>query len=135
MKISPLIILTLLMQMHVTAVAASPAVEEMLQNFRAQGVTQFNATTGRQFWEQAFTRKNGSEVRRCSSCHTTNLRQNGKHIKTGKMIEPLAPSVNAKRLTEVKEIRKWLKRNCTWTLGRECTAQEQGDVLMYLQNL
>jgi hypothetical protein len=59
----------------------------------------------------------------------------GKHAKTGKAIEPMAPSVNPKRLSDEKQIRKWFSRNCKWTLGRECTAQEQGDVLLYLQGL
>ncbi|MCW8907187.1 MAG: DUF1924 domain-containing protein, partial [Sedimenticola sp.] len=53
----------------------------------------------------------------------------------GKAIEPMAPTVNPKRLTEVKQIKKWFVRNCKWTLGRECTAQEKGDFLAYLKNL
>ncbi|MFK5970948.1 MAG: DUF1924 domain-containing protein [Candidatus Marithrix sp.] len=31
------------------------------------------------------------------------------------------------------QIRKWFKRNCKWTLGRECNAQEKGDILKFIQ--
>ncbi|MEA3244387.1 MAG: DUF1924 domain-containing protein, partial [Pseudomonadota bacterium] len=31
-----------------------------------------------------------------------------------------------------KKIEKWFKRNCKWTLGRECTAQEKADFLAYI---
>ena len=41
--------------------------------------------------------------------------------------------VNGKRLTSIKDIRKWLKRNCKWTLDRECTPQEKGDFLSFIQ--
>jgi hypothetical protein len=46
----------------------------------------------------------------------------------------MAPSVNAERLTEAKKMDKWFLRNCKWTLGRACTAQEKGDVLMWLRD-
>ena len=55
------------------------------------------------------------------------------HVCTGKSIELMAPSVNPKRLTDSRLIEKWFKRNCKWTLGRECTPQEKGDLLVYLQ--
>jgi hypothetical protein len=47
----------------------------------------------------------------------------------------MAPSVNPERLTDQRKITKWFKRNCKWTLGRECTHREQGDVLAYLRSL
>ena len=52
--------------------------------------------------------------------------------RAGKVIDPMAPSVNSKRLTDAKKINKWLLRNCKWTFGRECTAQEKGNVLLWL---
>ncbi|MEG7525318.1 MAG: DUF1924 domain-containing protein [Chromatiales bacterium] len=54
------------------------------------------------------------------------------HIRTGKVIEPLAPSVNPKRFTDQRKVEKWFIRNCKWTLGRECSSQEKGDLLVYL---
>jgi hypothetical protein len=74
------------------------------------------------------------EGRSCTSCHAADPRLAGKHQRTGKVIEPMAPSVNAERLSEVKKIRKWFYRNCKWTLGRECTAQEKADFLVWLRD-
>jgi hypothetical protein len=73
--------------------------------------------------------------RSCASCHTSDPRNPGKHVTTGKAIKPMAPSVNARRFTDTKKIEKWFKRNCRWTLGRECNAQEKADLLSYLQTL
>lgn len=82
-------------------------------------------------WSKAFTA--GNETRRCSTCHHDDLRRNGKHATTGKLIDPLAPSANPKRLTDVEHIEKWLTRNCKWTMARECTPQEKGDFLVMIR--
>ena len=74
------------------------------------------------------------EKRRCSLCHSEDLRRTGKHAVTGKVIEPLAPSANPKRLTDPEHIEKWFTRNCKWTLGRECTPQEKGDFLLMIRS-
>ena len=71
----------------------------------------------------------------CASCHTEDPRKPGKHAKTGKPIEPLAPAVNVKRFTSPKKVAKWFKRNCGDVLGRECSIREKGDVLAYLAGL
>ena len=115
-------------------VQASPAVDALLAEYRQQGMTQFDAEAGRQLWNREFSTPSGP-ARSCASCHTDNPRQPGKHAKTGKPIKPMAPSMNPQRLSNVKDMRKWFSRNCKWTLGRACTAQEQGDVLLYLQGL
>ena len=54
---------------------------------------------------------------------------------TGKPIEPMAPAVNPKRLTDPAKVAKWFKRNCNDVLERPCTAREQGDVITYLRSL
>jgi hypothetical protein len=68
----------------------------------------------------------------CASCHTANPAATGKHAKTGKTIAPLAPAANAERFTDLAVAEKWFRRNCNDVLGRTCTAQEKGDVLVYL---
>ncbi|MEZ5478601.1 MAG: DUF1924 domain-containing protein [Thiolinea sp.] len=68
----------------------------------------------------------------CASCHTANPAQDGKHTRTGKLIEPLAPAANAQRFTRLKKTEKWFRRNCKDVLERECTALEKGDILTYL---
>jgi len=114
---------------------ATPAVDTLLDSYRQQGVTSFNAEAGQAFWTQKFNPAGANQARQCATCHTADPRNSGKHARTGKPIEPLAPSVNSKRLTDVRKIRKWFYRNCKWTVGRECTAQEKGDLLVWLQQL
>ena len=91
------------------------------------GFQGFSAARGESF----FKVKHGGEWS-CASCHTENPAMIGKHAKTGKVIEPLAPSANAERFTDPKKIEKWFKRNCNDVLARVCTPQEKGDVLSYL---
>ena len=67
----------------------------------------------------------------CSTCHTPDLKKAGKTL-VGKVIEPLAPSANRNRLTSVKDVEKWLQRNFKQVYGREGTAKEKGDVLMFI---
>lgn len=75
----------------------------------------------------------GDESRDCTQCHGRDLTRPGEHIKTGKVIDPISPSVNPKRFTDRKKIEKWFKRNCKWVMGRECTASEKEDLLAYLR--
>jgi hypothetical protein len=68
----------------------------------------------------------------CASCHTDSPKNTGKHAKTNKAIDPLAPSVNPKRFTDAANVEKWFKRNCNDALGRACTTQEKGDFMTYV---
>jgi mono/diheme cytochrome c family protein len=68
----------------------------------------------------------------CSSCHTDSPKNEGKHAKTNKVIEPMAPSVNPKRFSDLAQVEKWFKRNCNDALGRVCTTQEKGDFITYM---
>jgi len=104
----------------------STATAELLDRYRGDGVREFAAERGREVW---FKDAGG---RSCTSCHTDSLLSPGRHQKTGKPIEPMAPSVNPERLTDGRKIEKWFLRNCKWTFGRECTAQEKGDILVWL---
>ncbi len=109
--------------------ARADAVTELLA---AYGGGPFDAAVGAAFWQQ----KHGSADpagRSCATCHTADPRQPGRHAVTGKTIDALAPSVNRQRLTDRRDIEKWLMRNCKWTLGRECTLQEKGNVLTFLR--
>lgn len=93
----------------------------------APGYQVFSAVRGGQF----FKTTHGNDWS-CASCHSDNPAAIGKHAKTGKPIQPLAPSANAERFTDPAKVAKWFKRNCNDVAGRACTAQEQGDVLAYL---
>lgn len=118
----------------VPAIAAD-VVDERLAAYEAEGAGPFDADKGKAMWTQEFTHAKADKPRSCATCHTDDPRAQGKHAKTGKAIKPLAPSANPERLTEVREIEKWFMRNCKWTVGRKCTAQEKGNLLSYLRNL
>ena len=98
----------------------------MLKDYEKETGESFSAESGKQFW---YKDNNG---RSCTSCHTDSVLVKGRHERTGKIIEPMAPSINPERLTNIKKINKWFLRNCKWTIGRECTTREKGDVLLWL---
>ena len=120
----------------VAGLAAQPAFAETPNEILASiqkeaagtpGFQGFSAARGESF----FKAKHGGEWS-CASCHTENPVALGKHAKTGKVIDPLAPSANAERFTSPKKVDKWFKRNCNDVLSRICTPQEKGDMLAYL---
>lgn len=102
-------------------------VDEVLNTYRQNGAGPFSASAGEKFWQQDNVGKS------CTQCHGNSPQLTGKHSQTGRSIEPMAPSVNPQRLTDSAKIEKWFNRNCKFTLGRECTAQEKGNVLVWLK--
>lgn len=100
----------------------------LLDEYRAQGVHTFDPDAGAALWQKKFGGKS------CASCHHKSPRDPGRNERTGKAIKPLAPSANPERLTDRGRMKKWLLRNCKSTLGRECTAQEKGNVLTWLRS-
>lgn len=122
--------------MAVVGLAAQPAFAETPNEILASiqkeaagtpGFQGFSAARGESF----FKAKHANEWS-CASCHTENPAAPGKHAKTGKAIDPLAPSANAERFASPKKVEKWFKRNCNDVLDRVCTPQDKGDVLAYL---
>lgn len=108
-------------------------VDTLQQEYKAAGAGPFSAAKGEQMWIEKHKDADSGKEFSCQTCHTADLKKPGKHEKTGKVIDPLAPSVNKERLTDIKFINKWFLRNCKQVLGRECTAQEKGDFLEYLK--
>ena len=97
-----------------------------LATYMQQGVVQADTDRGRKLWYAA------AGERSCTSCHGETPVVDGQHVKTGKAIEPMAPSVNPERYQSAKKIEKWFLRNCKWTFGRECSMQEKADILTWL---
>jgi hypothetical protein len=122
----------------ILASAAQPALAQpgiataLLDTYRAAamkedaGFRDFSAQRGEKF----FHAKNGDMS--CTTCHTDNPKTAGKHAKTGKALEALAPVANAQRLTDPAKVEKWFKRNCNDVLQRACTAREKGDFVAWL---
>ncbi len=113
--------------------AGAAAVDELLQTYAGQGAGAADPGAANTLWTREFRPAGADQDRSCATCHTRNLRQTGKHAKTGKPIDAMAPSVNGKRLTDVKHIEKWFGRNCKWTLGRECSPQEKANFLAFIR--
>ena len=86
-----------------------------------------DAQRGRQFFS---SRHNGEWS--CATCHSEQPTQVGRHAKTDKPIQPLAPRANAERFTDAAKVDKWFRRNCNDVLSRECSAREKADVLAFL---
>jgi cytochrome c553 len=93
----------------------------------------FDYTRGEEIFTTKHVGKKGKLIS-CTSCHNLNLSQNGKNINTNKVIKPLSPNTNQSRFTEVKEVKKWLRRNFNDVYVRKATAKEKGDVITYIIN-
>ncbi|KWE86150.1 cytochrome C [Burkholderia territorii] len=121
-----------------SARAETPAA--LLAGYTAQAGTSAAPARGQQF----FTSRHGREWS-CASCHGSTPTGQGRHVVTGKAIEPLAPAFNPARFTDAarSEARftdaarseKWFRRNCKDVVGRECSAAEKADVLSWLMSL
>lgn len=131
MKIAPLKILSAILFLLSCQAWATPATDTALSEYHALGAGPFNAQRGKILWTRQVETLPG-EKKSCQTCHGTDLTVEGKHAKTLKVIDPMAPSINSKRLTDLKKIEKWFKRNCKDVWQRECTAQEKGDLLTFL---
>lgn len=112
---------------------SAATVDELQRGYQARGATSFSAESGADMWQRKVVPQLGAQPRSCASCHGSELTAGGKHVRTGKSIQPLAPSANPKRLTDMKKVEKWFRRNCKWTWGRECSAQEKGDFLEFIK--
>jgi len=114
-----------------TQVASANVLPQVMDDFMAQGAHEGDADAGKALWVKKFYVE--GKARSCQTCHTADLTRYGAHARTGKEIEPMAPSVNSMRFNEAKKIHKWLRRNCKWVMGRECSIQEKVDILLFLQ--
>lgn len=121
--------------MALTGQVQAGTVDTLQQEYKAAGAGPFSAAKGQQMWTEKHRDVESGNEFSCQTCHGDDLKKSGKHEKTGKIIDPLAPSANKERLTDIKFINKWFLRNCKQVLGRECTPQEKGDFLEYLKGL
>ena len=116
-----------LMCLTFTVSAVTP--QDLLKSYEVQS-GKASSVRGEQF----FNAKHGKEWS-CASCHDNPPNHDTKHIVTGKVIKPLAPSANPARCTDEARAEKWFKRNCNDVLGKDCTTQEKADVLSWLMTV
>jgi len=111
------------------AANANPILDGYLAQAKSENAAfkGFSAAAGQKLYSTQ-----GPNQLSCASCHTDSPKNAGKHAKTNKAIDPLAPSMNAQRFTDVAKVEKWFKRNCNDALGRACTTLEKGDFMAYV---
>ncbi len=109
-----------------TTVHAGQYPQQKIDIYLQQDISHIDADMGQQLWNSK------TDGRSCTDCHGDDTKNSGKHIKTHKVIKPMAYSVNPERYQDDRKIEKWFLRNCKWTLGRECSIQEKADILTWL---
>lgn len=94
--------------------------------------SKLSAEAGRAFYTKEVTAEGFHVPISCSSCHTDNPANEGKHIETKKPIKPLAISANPSAFSSVTKVEKNFKKHCTDLYGKDCSAQDKGDYITYL---
>ncbi len=116
------------------ALASEAVVNAQIAKYQQAGATAPDAARGEAKWSEQHMQRRMGKMVSCASCHGTDLTRAGSHLRTGKRIEPMAPSANPDRLNDPAKIEKWFGRNCNWVLGRDCTVQEKADFLAFIQS-
>ncbi len=120
----------LLIVLASSTVLAKPVdFDQLYQSWSAGKIALGSAEKGRELWNYELI-----PGKSCASCHGDDLSQTGSHVKTNKLIKPLSPRTNSKRLTKARKINKWLKRNCKFTYKRECTPEEKVSFIEFIRN-
>jgi len=117
---------------------ASPARDAIVAGITAEAkaidpsFSGFSAERGKAFFKA--THSGGKpKTPSCTSCHGKTPFATGQ-TRAGKAIEPMAVSKTPDRFTDPEKVGKWFRRNCNSVLGRECTAQEKGDYLIFMMS-
>lgn len=127
----------LLIISFIITLSNATVVEDYLNTLKQQAqkddatFTNFDAKRGEVIFTSKHIGKRGKEIS-CTSCHGIDLTKSGKNFFTGKTIKPLSPKANPKRLTSVKEMEKWLRRNFKDVYNRVGTPKEKGDAITYI---
>ena len=120
--------LTVLVLFACTSHAQAVDFNQLYQSWSGASLVSPSASKGQALWEYELI-----PGKSCASCHGSDLAQSGSHTKTNKLIKPLSPNANSKRLTKVSKINKWLKRNCKFTYKRECTPEEKVNFIEFIR--
>ena len=114
------------------AVAADPR-QAILDGYAASAGGALSADAGQALFLGSHTGGN-PDTPSCTTCHTKDPHNQGL-TRVGKPIAPMAVSLSPDRFTDPAKVEKWFLRNCNTVLGRECTAQEKGDIISYLASI
>jgi hypothetical protein len=118
---------------------AGPKQDAVLAEYQKQATAAdpafkgFSADAGKAFFMADHT-GGKPDTPSCTACHTKSPTSAGQ-TRAGKAIDPMAVSATPDRFTDIAKTEKWFTRNCNSVLGRECSAQEKGDVIAYLSSI
>lgn len=127
-----LIVTTAVLTLALAGAVAATSPRDFLTAFEASArKTDASFTASAPRGQAFFNARHGTDWT-CASCHTANPASGGRHIVTGKLIKPLAPSAQPDRFTDPAKVEKWFGRNCEDVLARACTAREKADVVAWL---
>jgi hypothetical protein len=112
--------------------AARDAIKAGYARQAGSGFAGFSPERGRALFESKNTVS--PDYASCTTCHTMDPTAAGRHAKTGRSIQPIAVSVNAKRFTDAAKVEERFERDCQTVLGRSCTATEKGDYIAYMES-
>ncbi|MBC7908053.1 MAG: DUF1924 domain-containing protein [Rhodospirillaceae bacterium] len=128
--------LVLLLAASQTALAADAARDAILATYAGQAKAENPAFAGfsAQRGEALYRAKNSvnPDAASCAACHTDDPTRAGRHVKTGRVIEPVAVSANPKRFTDAEKVEERFVRDCKSILGRACSATEKGDYVTFM---
>lgn len=134
---SALLVAAVLLSVATAAVAADPARQAILDAYARQakaetpGFDGFSTARGERLYQGPHS-GGKADTPACAACHTADPRALGRHVKTGRTIEPMAVSANPRRFTDATDVEKRFGRDCPNVLGRPCTAEEKGDFISFL---
>jgi len=135
MRLKPMLPLAMLVLVAAQPVLAADPRQAILDSYAAQAKAEgafagFSAARG----EALFRSKNAvnPDAPSCASCHTDDPTRAGRHVKTGRAIEPIAVSANPKRFTDAEKVEERFTRDCKSILGRACSATEKGDYVTFM---
>lgn len=132
-----LITLMILTSMISQRATARP-IDDILNSYQQAALTTnpgfkgFNRDRGRQFYLSEHESGRGKVS--CATCHTPDPTKNGL-TRANKVIDPMAPSKNPDRFTDLKKVEKWFARNCNDVLQRACSPSEKGDFITYMLSI
>ncbi|WP_201341438.1 DUF1924 domain-containing protein [Abyssogena phaseoliformis symbiont] len=70
------------------------------QLYRSWGIdiATINTTQGALFWKRELMPNKS-----CTSCYTNDLKKNGAHVRTKKLIKPMSPKINQKKVNRYQK--------------------------------
>lgn len=130
MKKASYLLLALFGLISFSAQADVTTAEQAATQYSLFAKSTLSADDGKEF----YTRKQmvkGKDLA-CATCHTDNPVNKGKHNETGKEIQPMAPSANPKRFSDLNESAKGFTKHCKQVYGKDCSAKDKGNFIAYV---